>query len=269
MFSAGRMPLSHDDDPVTSNQTWWDANATQYLDEHGEILGDTDFIWGPEGIREADLNLLGTAAELKKAKILEIGAGAAQCSRYLHALGCDVTATDISDEMIKHAARINERFGYSFPLLQADARSLPFDANVFDVVFTSFGVIPFVENLEAVHNEVKRVLKPHGKWIYSAMHPIRWMFPDDPTRRGMAATSSYFGTEPYLERNSRGELEYAEFHHTFAEHINSLTACGFSITEVIEPQWPLGRNVVWGGWGPERSAYIPGTLIVCAVKGAQ
>ncbi|TBW23057.1 methyltransferase domain-containing protein [Arcanobacterium bovis] len=266
MFSAGRMPLSHDDDPVTSNRAWWNANAAQYLDEHGEILGDADFIWGPEGIREADLNLLGTAKELKKAKILEIGAGAAQCSRYLHTLGYDVTASDLSDTMLANAQKINTRYGHDFRLVQADARKLPFDAEVFDVVFTAFGVIPFVEDLETVHNEVRRVLKPGGAWVYSAMHPIRWMFPDDPTRRGMSVTASYFGTEPYIERNSRGELEYAEFHHTFADHINSLTACGFSIAELIEPQWPLGRNVVWGGWGPERSAFIPGTLIVRAIK---
>jgi cyclopropane fatty-acyl-phospholipid synthase-like methyltransferase len=50
-------------------------------------------VWGPEGLREADAGLLG---EVRGKQLLEIGAGAAQCSRYAARLGARVVATDIS-----------------------------------------------------------------------------------------------------------------------------------------------------------------------------
>ena len=49
-------------DPIETaraNRTWWDIEADGYYAEHGSFLGDDDFVWGPEGLREADAGLLG------------------------------------------------------------------------------------------------------------------------------------------------------------------------------------------------------------------
>lgn len=265
-MEAGRIPLKPEDDPVAANREWWDENATEYYEENGSVLGDDDFIWGPEGVREADLQLLGPLPRLRTAKVLEIGCGGAQCGRYLALNGVDVTASDLSPQMLERASRLNRAAGVDFPLIPADARALPFADSSFDVVFTSFGVLPFVPDLDDVNREVARVLRRGGLWVYSAMHPMRWMFPDDPTRHGMTVKNSYFAVDPYVERNDAGRLDYAEFHHTFSDHINSLASTGFTVTEVVEPRWPAGRDVVWGGWGPERSPYIPGTLIVASQR---
>ncbi|NKY06382.1 SAM-dependent methyltransferase, partial [Cellulomonas hominis] len=67
-----------------AGRRWWDANAGDYLDEHGAFLGDDDFVWCPEGLREADAHLLGDVAGRR---VLEVGSGAAQCSRWLAAHG--------------------------------------------------------------------------------------------------------------------------------------------------------------------------------------
>jgi len=43
-------------DPIETaraNRTWWDIEADDYYAEHGSFLGDDDFVWGPEGLREA------------------------------------------------------------------------------------------------------------------------------------------------------------------------------------------------------------------------
>lgn len=263
---AGRDELSPGDDPVRANGEWWDRNADSYLAEHGDVLGDAEFIWGPEGLNERDIRLLGSPRQLAGRRILEIGSGAAQCSRFLALEGHDVTASDIAPGMLSRASAMNDDAGVAFPLVEADARNLPFDDYSFDVVFTSFGVLPFVEDLGEVHREVRRVLTARGRWVFSAMHPVRWMFPDDPTRRGLGAQTSYFDRRPYQERTGGGTLEYAEFQHTFADHINSLIDAGFTVTETLEPQWPAGRTTVWGGWGPERSPIVPGTLIIASER---
>src|SRR6185437_16548376 len=47
---------------VRGNRRWWDREAAAYLAEHGAFLGDSDegdFVWGPEGLHEADARLLG------------------------------------------------------------------------------------------------------------------------------------------------------------------------------------------------------------------
>ncbi len=258
----GHHHLSAVDNPIAANEKWWSDNASEYLAEHGSILGDEDFIWGPEGLREADIQFLGG---LSNQRVLEIGAGAAQCSRYLARKGIDVVATDLAQGMLDQARELNNTHGVTFPLEQADARRLPYPDDSFDVVFTSFGVLPFVPYLNEVHQEIYRVLRPGGLWAYSALHPTRWMFPDDPTATGLTAVNSYFDRTPYIERSHKS-LEYAEFHHTLADHINSLIESGFTIDELFEPPWPAGRTVIWGGWGPERSPIIPGTLMVRARK---
>src|SRR3954467_9847396 len=72
------------EESVRANRRWWDAAAPAYLAEHGSDLGDTDFLWCPEGLREADAHLLGDVAGRR---VLEIGCGSAPCARWLLAAG--------------------------------------------------------------------------------------------------------------------------------------------------------------------------------------
>ena len=153
-----------------ANRTWWDIEADGYYTEHGSFLGDDDFVWGPEGLREADAGLLG---ELRDARLLEIGAGAAQCSRYVARRGARVVATDISGGMLRQGADLNRRFtaqsGLTVPLVQCDATSLPFADYSFDTVFTSYGAVPFVADSAALMVQAARVLRPGGGEL---AHPI-------------------------------------------------------------------------------------------------
>ena len=81
------------DESARANRRWWDAAAPAYLAEHGFDLGDADFLWCPEGLREADAHLLGDVAGQR---VLEIGCGSAPCARWLRQEGADVVALDLS-----------------------------------------------------------------------------------------------------------------------------------------------------------------------------
>ena len=244
---------------------WWSTEAPDYLAEHGDFLGDVDFCWCPEGLREADAGLLGPIAELRDLRVLEIGAGAAQCSRWLVSQGVDAVATDVADGMVLAAAELDARTGVTVPMSRADARDLPFEHDSFDVVFTAFGAIPFVPDADAVHREVARVLRSGGRWVFSVTHPLRWAFPDDPTAAGLTAVRSYFDRTPYVETDAEGNPIYAEFHRTVGDHVRDVVGAGFTIRDLIEPEWPEAHQGVWGGWGPERGRLLPGTLILSAV----
>jgi SAM-dependent methyltransferase len=248
-------------DDADAGRAWWDANAAEYLAEHGDFLGPADFCWCPEGLREADARLLG---DVVGRRVLEVGAGAAQCARWLTAQGAAVVATDVSAGMLAEGRRIDAELGSRVPLVQADARSLPFADGAFDVAFTAFGALPFVARPAQVHAEVARVLKPGGRWVFAVTHPVRWACPDDPSERGLRATRSYFDRRPYVETDDAGDLTYAEHHRTIGDHVADLTAAGFRLDALLEPEWPAGHERTWGGWGPVRGAQLPGTAIfVC------
>jgi len=241
-----------------ANRSWWDGQASAYQAEHGEFLGDARFVWGPEGIDEAEVGLLGPVAGRD---VLEIGSGAAQCSRWLVEQGARPTATDLSYGQLAHAARLDARTGLSVPVAQADACALPFRSGSFDLACSAYGAVPFVADVEVLHREVARVLRPGGRWVFSVSHPVRWTLPDDPGRGGLRVSHSYFDRTPYAETDDAGRVTYVEHHRTLGDHVRALVAAGLTVLDVVEPEWPERNSQVWGGWSPLRGRLVPGTAI--------
>lgn len=258
---------------ATANRTWWDAEAPSYYAEHGAFLGDTDFVWGPERLREADARLLG---DPRGQVVLEIGAGSGQCSRWLAGRGATVVATDLSAGMVATGVAVNaaleEHLGHvpvevaRVPFLQCDGRALPFADASFDTVFTAYGVVPFVADSDAVMAEAARVLRPGGRFVFSTTHPVRWAFADDPGPGGLTVRHSYFDRTPYVEQDDAGHATYVEHHRTLGDRVREISAAGLVLVDLVEPEWPEGHGEPWGGWSPLRGRLIPGTAIFVSRK---
>jgi SAM-dependent methyltransferase len=247
---------------VRANRHWWDAEAGDYYAEHGRFLGDDRFIWGPEGLDEADAALLG---DVSGRRVLEVGAGAAQCSRWLARQGAQVLASDVSIGMLRQGRAI-ERVARAapVPMVQADACQLPFADAAFDLACSAYGAVPFVADSPALMAEVARVLAPGGRWVFSVSHPLRWALPDDPGEAGLVVRSSYFDRTPYVEEGVDGGAVYVEHHRTVGDRVRELVAAGFVLEDLVEPEWPASNEQVWGGWSPLRGRLVPGTAIfVC------
>ncbi|WP_431773103.1 class I SAM-dependent methyltransferase [Streptomyces cucumeris] len=277
-----------DTESSRASRGWWDRNADEYQEEHGGFLGDDRFIWGPEGLDEAEAGLLGPAGSLKGLDVLEVGAGAAQCARWLAARGARPVALDLSYQQLRHARRIDTRArGEASPaspappsedspsdvppaavapvaLVQADATALPFRDGSFDLACSAYGAVPFVAEPVRVMREVYRVLRPGGRWVFSVTHPIRWAFPDEPGPEGLSVASSYFDRTPYVEQDEQGRAVYVEHHRTLGDRVRDVVAAGFRLIDLIEPEWPDWNHQEWGGWSPLRGGLIPGTAVfVC------
>ncbi|MDD7937246.1 class I SAM-dependent methyltransferase [Actinomycetospora lutea] len=250
-----------------ASRAWWDADADDYQAEHGAFLGDDDFVWCPERLREADAHLLGDPAALRGARVLEVGCGAASCSRWLAGRGARVLGLDLSAGMLRHAREADARTGVTVPLVQADADAIPLAAASVDVAFSAFGAIPFVADPGAVMREVARVLRPGAPWVFAVNHPMRWMFPDDPGPDGLTVSQSYFDRTPYAEVDEHDRAVYVEHHRTLGDRVADVVGAGLVLERLVEPewpeQWPDDLDAVWGQWSPLRGRLFPGTAIFC------
>ena len=247
-----------------ASRAWWDAAAADYQAEHGRFLGDADFLWGPEGLRESAAHLLG---EVAGRRILEIGCGGAQCSRWLAAQGAEPVASDVSGGQLAEAQRLNARTGITVPLVLADAQRLPFAAESFDLACSAYGGVPFVSDSAGVMREVARVLRPGGRWVFSTTHPFRWCFRDDPGPGGLVVDSSYFDRRAYVEQDAAGVATYVEHHRTMGDRVREIRAAGLVVDDIVEPEWPEGHEEAWAQWSPFRGRLMPGTAIFVTRRG--
>jgi SAM-dependent methyltransferase len=250
---------------VRANRRWWDAAAPAYLAEHGDDLGDVDFLWCPEGLREAEAHLLG---EVAGRRVLEVGCGSAPCSRWLRREGADVVALDLSGGMLARAAELNRATGIDVPLLQADVGALPLASASVDVACSAFGGLPFVADVEAALAQVARVLRPGGRFVASVNHPMRWPLPDSPDPEDLRVVSSYFDRTPYVETDENGRAVYVEHHRTVGDWVRAVVGAGLVLDDLLEPEWTPGRTQEWGQWSPARGALVPGTLVLVCSKPA-
>lgn len=103
------------------------------------------------------LDLLG---DVVGKKILDVGAGTGRLSIPLQRKGGEVTACDVSPEMLKVLARKNRHI----ETVVGEAESLPFPDNSFDVITAAF-LIVHLKNPTRFFDEVYRVLKDGGLFL--------------------------------------------------------------------------------------------------------
>jgi SAM-dependent methyltransferase len=245
-----------------ANRNWWDAAADDYQAEHADFLGPSRLIWGPEGLDESTAGLLGPVVGRRA---LEVGSGAAAGTRWLISQGGHGLALDLSFRQLQHSTRLDQQIGTWVPTLCADAAQLPLQSDSFDLAFSAYGALPFVADAGAVLAEVSRVLRPGSRWVFSVTHPVRWSFPDDPGPAGLVANRSYFDRHAYVELDADDRATYVEHHRTLGDWVRLLVDSGFTIHELVEPEWPTDLDRAWGGWSPLRGRVLPGTAIFVCV----
>ena len=134
------------------------------------------------------------AASSKPHSVLETAARSGVVTRALAPLlsaDAQYCVTDLNQPMLDRAAKVQAE-DHRIIWRAADALSLPFDDNSFDVVCCQFGVMFFPDRV-AGYTEARRVLKPGGQFIFNAWDKIEDnvfadvvtqaagdVFPDDP-----------------------------------------------------------------------------------------
>jgi SAM-dependent methyltransferase len=94
-------------------------------------------------------------------RVLDVGAGTGNASLPAAARGADVTASDLTPELLEAGRRRAEAEGLELTWAEADAERLPFEDQSFDVVMSSIGAM-FAPYHQAVADELVRVCRPGG-----------------------------------------------------------------------------------------------------------
>ena len=98
--------------------------------------------------------------------ILDIGCGGGMNINRMSKTARKVYGVDYSIESVKLSRQVNQNFISEgrVEILEGNVQALPFEDNTFDIV-TAFETVYFWPDIERSFGEVKRVLKPGGKFL--------------------------------------------------------------------------------------------------------
>lgn len=164
--------------------------------------------------------------------------------------GAKVTGIDFSDTAIEEARALNNELGLNAEFVCCNVYDIAQHlSGQYDIVFTSFGVIGWLPNLDKWAQLVARFLKPGGYFYIAEFHPVVWMFDDEFTRiqyyydnRELIVTEQQ-GTYTNRDADIKGK-EYS-WNHSISEVLNALINAGLRIeffNEYNYSPYPCFRN---------------------------
>lgn len=157
--------------------------------------------------------------------------------------GAKCVGVDLSDEAINLAKEINAELKLNAEFVcanvydLADASKVPpregFMEAGFDIVFTSYGTIGWLPDLDAWAAVVSHFLKPGGTFYIADFHPVLWMMDENFEK----IKYDYFNTETiteeisgtYTDRDAPIKSTEHSWNHPISEIINALLKHGLQI----------------------------------------
>ncbi len=159
-------------------------------------------------------------------------------------LGAGVTGVDFSETAIELARSIAERIGVGADFICSNIYDLPSVlTGEFDVVYTSYGVLCWLHDIDEWGRIVARYLRPGGTFFIAEFHPFAWVFDDEDESELRVLHSYWHSAQPeyyevdgtYADRAARvaNKGDY-EWQHSLSDVLNSLIKAGLTIAEVRE-----------------------------------
>ncbi len=108
---------------------------------------------------------------IQSKNILDLGSATCVMNKYFinSYKGCNLINLDLSHKTLKIAKK-NQKFSSNVFGLQANAYKIPLKANSMDIVFSNM-LLPWINDIDALFHEVRRILKNNGLFIFSTLGP--------------------------------------------------------------------------------------------------
>ena len=217
------------DNYLKINKQTWNSKVATHLEsdfyEHG------NFIAGKNTIPKTDMEALG---DVSGKKILHLQCHFGQDSLSLARLGAKVTGIDFSEKAIETASRLNEELELDAKFICCDVYdTLQYITEKYDIVYTSYGTIGWLPDIDKWAEVIAGALQPNGKFVFFEFHPVVWMFDNDFND----VFYNYFKSEPikeeetgtYADRYSKIKNKTISWNHSLSEVFQSLLKQNISI----------------------------------------
>lgn len=148
---------------------------------------------------------LGALSDISGKSLLHLQCHFGQDTLSFSRMGAKCTGIDLSDKGIELAKELNKELGLDAEFICCNV----YDVNKhikkqFDIVFTSYGTIGWLPDLQPWANVIASRLKNGGTFFMADFHPIVWMF--DYQKEG----------NPMLYKYNQKEVIYEEYSGTYA-----------------------------------------------------
>lgn len=216
------------------NRATWNQKTEVHI--KSDFYAVDAFLNGKNTLNRIELDLLG---DVRGKRILHLQCHFGQDSISLARLGAQVTGIDLSDRAIEQATAYAQQLAVDATFICCDVYSLPqhLDAE-FDIVFTSYGTIGWLPDLQRWAAIVSRFLKPGGRFIMAEFHPLVWMFND----QFDAIIYRYFNdsaiveteTGSYADKAAQMVSQSVTWNHALSEVISSLLHQNLRLLDIHE-----------------------------------
>jgi ubiquinone/menaquinone biosynthesis C-methylase UbiE len=181
-------------------------------------------------------------------------------------LGAVATGVDFSDRAIALAQQLSRECGVPARFILSDLYALPGCLDeAFDIVYTSYGVLPWLPDLVAWAGLVSRYLRPGGTFYMAEFHPFADLFDEgDP---GLRIGEDYFKSEAaiwpvegsYADRQAvvHQKISY-EWTHPLSEVLSALLSAGICLEHVHEFPYSVYPQFTFLEQGEDGYFYLPG-----------
>jgi SAM-dependent methyltransferase len=235
---------------IRRNMNFWDS-LTSARGEFGDQRAhgrrrwtSSEPEWGDWSVPESALGVL--PATVSGLRTIELGCGTAYVSAWLARRGARPVGLDFSRRQLGLARGLQQEFGLDFPLVRADAESVPFLDGSFDLVISEYGA-PLECDPGRWIPEAARLLAPGGQLIFLSSTPIGYLCTsEDGGAAGDRLVSDYFD----MGRRAVPATDTVEFQLPYGDWIRLLRRSGLHIQDLIEIRPPAGSRSPWPYFSP-------------------
>ena len=214
---------------IQLNQAAWNEKTKLHVDS--EFYRHDDFLKGANSLQAIELELLG---DLKGKKIVHLQCHFGQDTLSMARMGASVTGLDFSEEAIRVARETASLLNINADFVCCDLYDAPqFLKGEFDIVFTSYGTVGWLPDLEKWAKVVAQYVKPGGEFFIIDFHPVLWMFDNEFSYlqysyfNKMDIVETLDGT--YADKQAPIQTKTISWNHSLSDIINNLLKQGLQL----------------------------------------
>ncbi|MEN9987317.1 MAG: hypothetical protein RLZZ585_356 [Bacteroidota bacterium] len=191
---------------------------------------------GKSSLNEIEIALLGN---VEGKSILHLQCHFGQDTLSLARMGAQVTGIDFSDKAIDEAQNLAKELSIDATYICCDVYSTSDHlSEQFDIIYTTYGTIGWLPDLDKWAKVIADRLKPGGQLIFVDFHPVVWMFDDDFKH----VAYNYFQESPIVEDVSSSyankEIQITDttitWNHGLSEVYQALQKAGLIVNHFSE-----------------------------------